>query len=73
MITGDQVKAARILLNCSQFTVAEAAGLDVREIVDLEAGRARLADDDLAKVKQALEAAGVEFPEDAAPRRADAV
>jgi hypothetical protein len=47
------------LLTCSQFSVATA--LAVLKIIDLESGREQIPDDDVAKIKELLEAAGVIF------------
>ena len=61
MITGEQVTAARVLLNWSQFTLANSAGLDFYVIIDCEAGRHEPNPEDKVKIKRALEAAGIVF------------
>jgi len=61
MLTKEDVRAARILLNWSQVALAEACGLDWRIIADFEAGRGQLSENDLAALSASLEAAGVTF------------
>ena len=61
MITASQVKAARQLLGWTRQHCANEAGVSLETLVHLEAGRksqARTSDG----VRNALEAAGVEFP-----------
>jgi transcriptional regulator with XRE-family HTH domain len=61
MLTIEQVKAARELLNWSQMTLARACGFDCTILVDFEAGRRQLSPDHLAEVARALKRAGIEF------------
>jgi len=61
VITGQQIEAARVLLNWSQMSVAEAAELDVQVITDFEADRRKPNPEELVQIERALEAAGVEF------------
>lgn len=69
MITGPQMRAARVLLGIDQKTLAELAGLSVPTIQRMEAspGNVRGVVDSLTKVVAALDRAGVELiPEGAA-------
>lgn len=63
MITGPQMRAARVLLGIDQKTLAERAGLSVPTIQRMEAstGNVRGVVDSLTKVVAALELAGVEL------------
>ena len=63
MITGEQVREARVLLNWSQMTLSQSAGYDVVTIMDFEAGRCALSRAISSAIRRALEEAGVEFPE----------
>jgi transcriptional regulator with XRE-family HTH domain len=60
MITGEQVKAARKLLNWSREVLAGHSGLSEVVIGKAERGR-RVSDWVLRVIREALEAAGVEF------------
>lgn len=66
MISNLQIRAARALLGWSQATLAEAAGVSIITVKRLEASddmfRART--ETIAKVRTAVEAAGVAFAED---------
>lgn len=61
MITGTQMKAARVLAGLSQQALAEASGLSLPTIQRMEAspGTVRGVVDSLTRVIAALEAAGV--------------
>jgi transcriptional regulator with XRE-family HTH domain len=63
MISNRQIRAARALLGWSQSDLAGAAGVSLMTVKRLEASddafRARF--DTVMKVKQAVEAAGIEF------------
>jgi transcriptional regulator with XRE-family HTH domain len=63
MITGPQMRAARVLIGIDQKTLAELAGLSVPTIQRMEAsnGNVRGVVDSLTKVVAALERAGVEL------------
>lgn len=63
MITGPQMRAARVLLGIDQKTLAELAGLSVPTIQRMEAstGVVRGVVDSLTRVVGALERAGVEL------------
>ena len=69
MISSNESKTARWLLNWSQYDVARAAGVDLHLMMDFEVGR-EIPDEDRVKIKQALEAAGVEFAPDGVRMRA---
>ena len=63
MITGPQMRAARVLLGIDQKSLAELSGLSVPTIQRMEAspGNVRGVVDSLIKVVAALESAGVEL------------
>jgi transcriptional regulator with XRE-family HTH domain len=62
MVEAAQVRAARGLIGWSQAKLAEAAGVPVSTINDLETGAPdRIANEAVDKVRAALEAAGVVF------------
>ena len=60
-ITREQCRAARGLLDWSQPDLAEASGLSRETIANLERGARVPHPRNLAAIKAALEAAGVEF------------
>ena len=60
-ITPEQCRAARALLNWSQPDLAEATGLTRGTIANLERGAHTPHPSNLAAIRAALEAAGVEF------------
>lgn len=64
MITPAQTRAARGLLEWSQEQLAQASHLGMSTIRDFEKGRRVPTHNNLAAIKQALEAAGVQFLED---------
>ncbi|TNF19472.1 MAG: helix-turn-helix domain-containing protein [Rhodobacteraceae bacterium] len=68
MITGPQMRAARVLLSIDQKTLAELAGLSVPTIQRMEAspGTVRGVVDSLTKVVAALDRAGVDLIADGA-------
>lgn len=68
MITGQQIKAARMLLGLEQRTLAELADLSVPTIQRMESRKGIVggAVDSLTKVVTALETAGVELISDGA-------
>ena len=61
MITGEQVEAARKLLNWSQMSLAEAASLGLQIIIDVELGRNVISVEEIAFIRAALEREGVTF------------
>jgi transcriptional regulator with XRE-family HTH domain len=61
MLTPAQCRAARGLIDCSQFDLAERAGVGIVTIRQLEAGTHSPRRATLDVVRRALEAAGVEF------------
>ena len=61
MIDGKQMKAARALLGMSQPAIAELIGLSVTAYSAIERGASTPRKSNLAKIKTALESAGVEF------------
>ena len=61
MITSSQSRAGRALLDWSQEKLAEASHLGLSTVRDFEKGRRVPTHNNLAGIKTALEAAGVEF------------
>ena len=62
MITANQIRAARGLLNLSQAQLSAMAGLGIATIKRIEAStEIRGAASTLWKIQEALEAAGIEF------------
>jgi transcriptional regulator with XRE-family HTH domain len=61
MISPEQSRAARGLLNWSQTTLGDEAGLSLPTVKRFETGYAHVSPDALAAIRTALEAAGVEF------------
>ena len=65
MVTTEQLRAARGLLGWSQSELAARAGLSLPTVKRLEGGFGpRVSDDAQAKLRQAIEAAGIEFIEE---------
>ncbi|MGX1786147.1 helix-turn-helix domain-containing protein [Bosea sp. NPDC055332] len=64
-MTPAQTKAARALLDWSQGDLAAAAGLGLSTIVDFERERRVVSADAVRAIKSALQAADVEFIDDA--------
>jgi transcriptional regulator with XRE-family HTH domain len=60
-MTPAQCRAARALIGMTQPALAQAAGLGLSSIVDLEKVRRTVSPSSVAAIKAALEAAGVEF------------
>jgi transcriptional regulator with XRE-family HTH domain len=62
MVTNEQLRAARALLGWSQSELALRAGLSVPTVKRLEGGFGpHVSDEARAKLKKALEGAGIEF------------
>ena len=62
MMTVEQLRAARSLLGWSQSELAAKAGLSLPTVKRLEGGFGpRVSDDAQAKLRRAIEAAGIEF------------
>lgn len=64
LTTGNQLRAARSLVDMGQSALAEAAGVNVNTISSMEKRGANTLSsglDVIRKVQEALEAAGVEF------------
>jgi transcriptional regulator with XRE-family HTH domain len=62
MMTVEQLRAARGLLGWSQSELAVRAGLSLPTVKRLEGGFGpRVSDDAQAKLRRAIEAAGIEF------------
>lgn len=66
-MTPAQSRAARGLLDWSQDQLAGAARLDVDRLAAFEAGKAPLPPKELARVRRALQGAGVGLTDGAAP------
>lgn len=60
-ITGAQSRAARALLDMTQGSLAEAAGLSIATVVDFERHRRIVAPLSVAAIAKALETAGIVF------------
>ena len=60
-ISSDQLRGARGLLNWSRDDLARASGVTVRTIARLELGEVEPHGSTLAKIRTAIEAAGVTF------------
>jgi transcriptional regulator with XRE-family HTH domain len=67
MITGEQVRAARKLLGWSQVRLAGQSGVQSSAMSKFEMGVRQLVEPKVASIRQALEAAGVEFTNDGQP------
>ena len=63
MITTEQIRAARGLLNWTQRQLAEAAGISTRNLVLIEKGSVKPRPETLGYIQQALEKAHVMFTE----------
>ena len=63
MITGNQIKAARALLDWTQDDLASTAGVTSRTVRSLEADAHRPFDQTFSKLRSALEKAGITFLE----------
>ena len=71
MLTAAQSRAGRALVDWSQDKLAGASNLSESTIRDFEKGRRVPATNNLAAIRRALEAAGVEFKPDGAVRLRD--
>ena len=60
-ISPEQCRAARGLLNLSQWDLADAAGVGRSTVADFERAARSPTTENLAAIRRALEAAGVEF------------
>jgi len=69
MISSDQIRAARALLNLSQQDLAAKAGITAKLLNDIEAGSARPRSGHLVVIKNALENLGIEFLDGSGIRR----
>jgi transcriptional regulator with XRE-family HTH domain len=69
MISSDQIRAARALLNLSQKDLADRTGIPVNQLNEIETGSGRPRSDNLAALRKALEAGGAEFLEGNGVRR----
>jgi transcriptional regulator with XRE-family HTH domain len=61
MIAPSQSRAARALINWSQSQLADASGVSVSTVRDFETSKRTPIGNNLAAIRAALEAAGVEF------------
>ena len=62
-----QFRAARALLNWTQPDLAKAAGLGLSTVVDYELEKRKVSDEAIAKMRAALEAAGIKFTNGKSP------
>lgn len=60
-MTPAQSRAARGLLSMTQNELAKSAGVGQSTVIDFERDRRKVADQSVAAIRSALEAAGVEF------------
>lgn len=60
-MTPAQCRAARAMINWTQPQLAEAAGFGLSSVVDFEKDRRRVSSTAIERIREALEAAGVEF------------
>ncbi len=67
MIKGNQIRAARALLGWKQSDLAQASGLSLTALNNIERGAADPRVSTLGAIQAALEAAGVEFTDGDAP------
>jgi hypothetical protein len=70
LTTGNQLKAARALIDMDQGTLAQRAGVNVHTIQNMEGQGAAVfngGEDTVRRVQQVLEGAGVEFLGDGRP------
>ncbi len=63
MITLEQIKAARALLNWNQEVLAAAAGISKPALANMESGKVMPRTETLQAITKALEEAGIEFTE----------
>ena len=68
MIAGEQVKVARKLLGWTQEKLASAARVSKTSVLVCEGGELHQSDWVIDAIQDALETAGVEFPEGEPPR-----
>jgi len=61
VISREQCRAARALLEWTQDRLAEASSVSKKTLVDFEAGKRTPYDRTIAEVVRAFEAAGIEF------------
>jgi transcriptional regulator with XRE-family HTH domain len=61
LLTSEQCRAARALLNWSQADLASASQVSLSTVGNFEAGRSTPVTNNLIALKRAMEAAGVEF------------
>lgn len=74
ILTPDQCRAARALLNITQGELAETSGLSAQAVGGFESGTAEPRAATLRTLRETLERAGVEFgPDDGVKRRTDAM
>ena len=60
-MTPAQARAARALIQMTQGSLAEAAGVSISTVVDFERERRAVAEPSVAAIRAALEARGVQF------------
>lgn len=69
VLTGDQCRAARLVLGLSQEALGKAAGTETATVRHLEDGTRSTTFPSRARLRSALEAAGIEFePDDGSVR-----
>lgn len=71
MVTVDQIRAARGLLNWSQRELGEKAGLSQVAIANIENGKVQATEGSATAIRQAFEGEGLEFIEGGVRRRPD--
>lgn len=69
MITANQLRAARALLDISQSEIAQAVGISANTISNIEKGTSRPAHDTLSRLQGFFEMQGVEFTESEGVKR----
>ena len=69
MITANQLRAARALLDISQSEIAQAVGISANTISNIEKGTSRPAHETLSRLQSFFELQGVEFTDNEGVRK----